>query len=109
MLLDRTGWDVTLDAAGNWAVASDPYAPLQDVASACRTFLGEVPYDTSLGIPYFATILGRTFPASVYKSYLAREAVRVPGVTKATIYFDKLGPDRRLTGQVQCNLGVVAF
>jgi hypothetical protein len=57
LLLDRSLWDLTLDINGNIAMASEPYAIAQDVASACRTFLGECYYDTSQGVPYFQGML----------------------------------------------------
>jgi len=50
LLLDLDNWDLTVDAAGNWAVASPPYAIAQDVASAIKTFqLQAGPNDPVLG------------------------------------------------------------
>ena len=34
LLLDRTVWDLLLDGSGNIAIATEPYATAQDVASA---------------------------------------------------------------------------
>ena len=42
LYLDPQSWDLVLDAAGNIAMAKDPYAKAQDVASACRLFSGEL-------------------------------------------------------------------
>ena len=63
LLLDRTQWDLVQDANGNIALATEPYARAQDVASACRLFRGELWYDTAAGIPYFEDILGKSPPA----------------------------------------------
>lgn len=80
LLLDLTNWDLCVDAAGNWAVATAPYAIAQDVASACKTFQGEVYYDSTLGIFYFAKILGFNPPASLVAEALINAALTVPFV-----------------------------
>jgi hypothetical protein len=99
LLLDLTFWDLLTDAAGNIAVAEDPYAIAQDVASAVRTFLGEVWYDTSLGVPYFQQILGKTPPLTVFQELIVQAALTVPGVATAECTISAF-EDRRVTGQV---------
>lgn len=99
LLLDLSGWDLLTDAAGNIAVASDPYAKAQDVASALRTFLGEVWYDTALGIPYFQQILGHTPPLTLFQELMIAAAKTVPGVVSAECIISAF-EDRRVTGQV---------
>ena len=42
LYLDPQSWDLALDVAGNIALAKDPYAKAQDVASAARLFVGEL-------------------------------------------------------------------
>ena len=88
LLLDRTAWDLVLDSAGNIACAAPPYALIQDVASAVRTFLGECWYDTTLGIDYFGKILGQLPPASLLTSLQNKEALKVPGVVTASCTID---------------------
>ncbi len=83
MLLDQARWDVILDANGNWAVATDPYSMAQDVASACRLFIGELWYDTTKGIPYFENVLGQSPPTEFLKAQLVAAALTVPGVIEA--------------------------
>lgn len=83
LLLDRTAWDLVLDAQGNIAVAKPPYSLAQDVATAIRTFLGEVYYDKRQGIPYFEEILGQLPPASMLTQLLSNQALLVPGVVTA--------------------------
>lgn len=99
LLLDLTGWDVLLDAAGNLAIAQAPYQRAQDVASALRTFLAEVWYDVSVGIPYFQQILGHTPPLTVFQEMMIAAAMTVPGVVSAECTIEAF-EDRRVTGQV---------
>lgn len=99
LLLDVAGWDLLTDAARNIAAASAPYQLAQDVASALRTFLGEVWYDTSLGIPYFSEILGHTPPVTFFQELMVQAALTVPGVASAECTIEAF-EDRRVTGQV---------
>jgi hypothetical protein len=100
LLLDRTLWDLCLDINGNIAVASDPYSIAQDVACACRTFLGECYYDTSQGVPYFQEILGQTPPISVLKAALIAVALTVPEVQSALVFISSI-VGRNVSGQIQ--------
>lgn len=79
LLLDLTNWDLCVDAFGNIAMATPPYAVAQDVASACKTFKGEVYYDTTLGVQY-RNILGQNPPASLLDEYMVQAALTVPDV-----------------------------
>lgn len=102
LLLDVGLWDLTLDASGNIAMAQEPYSLAQDVASACRTVLGEVYYDTTQGVDYFGQIFGKTPPASVFQEMFVAAALTVPGVVSATCVIESYSPKSRLaTGQVQ--------
>ena len=110
LYLDPGTWDLIADAAGNIAMATPPYAITQDVASACRTFFGEVYYDDSIGVPYLGknpptneagAILGGPQPAlSVLQAQLAAAAVTVPFVDSATTVISGF-VGRQATGQVQ--------
>lgn len=100
LLLDQVTWDVCLDANGNEAVASDPYAIAQDVASAVRTFLGEVWYDTTQGVPYFQQDLGQRPPLSLITAQMEKAALTVPGVGTAVCVIGSF-TDRTITGQIQ--------
>lgn len=108
LLLDVTLWDLVADAAGNIAVAANPYALAQDVASALRTVLGEVWFDDTLGIPYLvegnptAQILGNTPPLTVFKAYMVNAALTVPGVVSAVCVVESFDTStRQVVGQVQ--------
>jgi hypothetical protein len=102
LLLDLQGWDLVLDSKANIAVAAPPYALAQDVASAIKTFLGEVWYDDSLGVPYLQKILGQAPPITVLQQAMVDAAMTVPGVTGAVCViqaFDRAA--RSVVGQVQ--------
>lgn len=101
LLLDVSLWDLTLDANGNIAVAAEPYALAQDVASACRTVLGEVYYDTTLGVDYFGEIFGLTPPAAIFQEQFVAAALTVPDVVAATCVIEAYSAgSRTATGQV---------
>ena len=99
LLLDGTSWDLLSDASGNIALASIPYAQAQDAASAIRTFQGECYYDTTIGVPYWAQILGKFPPLPLLKAKFASAALTVPGVTTASVYISSF-VDRAIKGQV---------
>lgn len=100
LLLDQSVWDLVLDANGNIAMAQPPYALAQDVASAIRTFKGEVYYNTTLGIPYFDEVLGHLPPASVLTQLMNNEALTVPGTVTAQTFIQSL-VDRGVSGQIR--------
>ena len=108
LLLDTAEWDLCLDASGNIALAGEPYAIAQDVASAIKTFAGELYFGTAQGIPYFSQILGVRPSLQLVKAHMERVALTVPGVVAATCTFSSF-QDRKLTGQIQitANTGVV--
>lgn len=99
LLLDQTEWDLVLDASGNIAMASPPYALAQDVASAVRLFLGELWYDTTKGIPYFQEVLGQLPPASVLVQLINLAVETVPGVVTAQTTITSF-TSRQVTGQI---------
>lgn len=108
ILLDVSTWDYVADAAGNWAVADEPYALAQDVSSACRLIKGELWYDDTQGIPFIdlkgneGQVLGKTPPLSVVQEYLVQAALTVPGVVSAVAVIQSFDAStRRVNGQVQ--------
>ena len=100
LFLNPTTWDLVADASGNIAVAAEPYALAQDAASAIRTFKGEVWYDSTVGVPYWALILGKQPPISLMKSKFTAAALTVPGVVSAKCYLASI-INRNVIGQVQ--------
>ena len=100
MLLDTVAWDLVLDSNNNIALASSPYAVAQDVASAIRTFQGELWYDTAQGVPYWQELLGKNPTSSQITAAFNAAALTVPGVaTVNTVITSVAG--RKVSGQVQ--------
>lgn len=100
LYLDPGSWDLTLDSSGNIALASAPYALAQSAASAILTFLGDLYYDQTQGIPYFEQVLNNPPPLSLYRAMCIEAALGVPGVVNAQVFFRAI-VGRKLTGQVQ--------
>lgn len=100
LLLDVDQWDLVIDASGNIAMAAPPYALAQDVASAVRTFLGEVYYDQTQGIPYFEDVLGKLPPAALLTQLISNQALTVPGTVTAQTIIQSFN-DGGVTGQIQ--------
>jgi len=100
LLLDRDSWDCCLDASGNIARATEPYSQVQDAASAVRVFESEAFYNTTLGVPYWTDILGRSQPTQILRARAQQAALTVPGVIDATAVLTTL-PNRTLGGQIQ--------
>jgi len=103
LLLDRGKWDLVIDAYGNIAKASDPYAVAQDVASAIKLFRGELFYDTRPGVPYWTEILGDMPPLALVRERIQQAAMTVPNVAAASatlVRFDT----RNLSGYVNVTL-----
>lgn len=101
MLLDVSLWDLVLDSGRNIAVAQAPYQLAQDVASAIKTFLGEVWYDDTLGVDYFGQVLGKTPPLAILQALLVKAALTVPGVVSAQVVINSFDRSTRtVAGQV---------
>lgn len=111
LLLDPDTWDLTINAAGNIATASldapvdadrrAAYALAQDAASAIRTFKGECWYNTTVGVPYWEQILGKTPPLALLKQRFVEAALTVPGVVSAKCFLTYDRVNRTVGGQVQ--------
>lgn len=94
-------WDICIDDFGNIAMAESPYAIAQDVASACRLWLGEARYDTTRGIPYGTSLLGELPPQSLIASWFETEAETVPEVESAQVVLSFDQTTRQMSGQIQ--------
>jgi hypothetical protein len=99
LLLSTDRWDLVLDAAGNIAMATSPYALAQDAASAIRLFAAELWYDTTQGVPYFDQILGQYPSVEFMRAQYIAAATTVPGVVSAACFFTAVVA-RALGGQV---------
>ena len=100
LLLDIATHDLVLDSNNNIAVAAPPYALAQDAASAIMTFLGEVFWDVTIGVPWKQQILGQRPSLQLLKAQLVTAAETVPGVASAVVYISSFS-NRGVSGQVQ--------
>ena len=100
LLLATDTWDLITDANGNIAMASSPYAIAQDVASAVKTFSGELWFDTRQGIPYFSNVLGKRPSMQYLKAQIEAAAMTVPEVVSARCLIVGF-KNRAITGQIQ--------
>ena len=100
LLLDQAAWDLVLDANGNVALAGYPYSVAQDVASACRTFLGDCYFDQTIGLPY-SQLLGQLPPLAFVRAQLVKAALTVPTAVQAKVLNLALGANRQLTGGIE--------
>lgn len=99
LLLDTVTWDLVLDINGNIALASEPYSLAQDAASAIKTWLGELYFDTTIGVAW-NSIVGQRPALALLKAALVAAAETVPGVGAAQVFISSL-TDRNVSGQVQ--------
>ena len=75
--------DLSLDGYHNIATRTGVEAILNVVANALRTLQGEIQLNTTLGVPYFETILQIQSPdESVWEGYMIQEAEKVQGVIR---------------------------
>lgn len=100
LLLDTRSWDLVLGLNGNIAAATEPYSLAQDAACAIKTFLGEVYFDTSIGLPYLTRVFGKNPPLALLKAQLEAAAMTVEGVASAACFVSSVG-DRSVSGQIQ--------
>jgi len=100
LLLNPGTWDLMIDADGNIAMAAEPYANAQDVASAVRLFQGELYYDTEKGMPYFTNVLGVNTPIQSIQALFEKSAKTVPDIVQAKCTIQQDG-NRKLLGSLQ--------
>ncbi|QDH17396.1 hypothetical protein [Swingsia samuiensis] len=104
LLLDRSTWDLVVDANGNLALCDEPYATLQAVACAARCWLGDHFYDTSLGISYQQMSAPGGFPVATLKNQIEQAAASVDGVQSAQCLLVGPRADRSLGGTILVKL-----
>lgn len=101
LLLDAQ-WDLTVDAGGNIASVTGPYAIAQNVANAVRLFVDDAYFDRDRGIPHFQIELGHKPPYSILRTRILQAARSVEGVADATVTFDR--DERKLGGEILLTL-----
>ena len=100
LTLDLDAWDLTLDAGGDIATSTGPYAIAQNVANAVRLFTDDAYYNPERGIPHFIVDLGLLPQESVVRSRVGEAAAGVDGVASADVEITGL-EHRVLTGNIQ--------
>ncbi|MDR1311581.1 MAG: hypothetical protein LBK01_06900 [Burkholderiaceae bacterium] len=100
LALDRSAWDLVLDASGNIAVVTEPYAVAQDVACACRLFNNELWYDKNKGIPYDSEIVGHRPPVNLLIRHMESAARAVPLVAEAKVVISG-DASRKVAGSIE--------
>lgn len=87
--LDPATWDFVFDANGDLEMVSDGEEVVQHIQQRLRTYLGEWPYDLSVGVPWFQQILGArsNYQRGFSEQVLKTEILETPGVTRF-VYFD---------------------
>jgi hypothetical protein len=104
-------WDLLI-TDGTLTVATGNYAIAQDVAAACRTFLGECWFaPLTIGVPYLQNILGQRVSLQYVKLAEVNAGIKTPGVAQINCFLT--GPDdqRMVGGQLQIydtNGGLIA-
>lgn len=101
ILINPGTGDLLVDASGNIAMASAPYALAQDITSALKLFKGELYYDTTKGVPYFQDILGAGQSPLFLAAQFEAAALTVPGVVLARCTAISYAHDRSVTGTLK--------
>lgn len=98
--LDVKTWDIGLDGSGNIASLQGKMRVAQDVATSVRLFKNDAYFAKSDGIPYWQDVLVSQPQASLIRSHIRRQALKVPNVVAVdSITFDALIA-RKLTGDI---------
>ena len=96
-----SSWDLLI-TDGTLTVATGNPALVQDVASACRTFLGEVWYaPLTQGVPYYQQILGYRVSLSLVKQAEVANGMLTPGVGAINCFLTGPDKNRNVGGQLQ--------
>jgi hypothetical protein len=99
--LDPTTWDLYKDPSGRIALAPQPGAIAQNVATVIRTFRKELWYDKTRGMPYLESILGQRPPAGFIIAQIKALALSIAGVASVKVTLDPLTSSRQLTGKIE--------
>lgn len=94
------GWDLSRDANGNLAIASEEASVAQDVASRCKLFQGDLYFDQTQGIPWLQQVLGQPYSKPLLRQILSNAAALVPTVQQVQVDLDDLN-GRGVSGSVR--------
>lgn len=101
LYVNSTDNDLSVDAQGNLQTSTGAFALALAAACAIRTFKGEVYFDSTQGLPYFSTILGKNPPLEYVRSQFVAAALGAdPDIVESKVFFSSLTA-RDLSGQIQ--------
>lgn len=93
-------WDLTLDGQGFVAINTGAQAVAQDAASASMTFLNEVYYDSTLGIPYDTKVFGRPASLTYLSAKMKTEVKKLAVVDDAECTLSLNRATRKVSGNM---------
>ena len=105
LALDSSG-DLLLD--GGLKIIGGPKALAQLAKTKLQTFLGEWVFDTTIGTPWFQSILGRPGDASLIRSILLRRIQSFEGVDRVLrleVTIDRINRGVSIEGEIQAEGG----
>lgn len=105
-----TDYDIDL-TNGDLSWVTEQEAIAQDITMRLRTWLGETPYDKSVGVPYLQVIFVPGTPRAAVQLVLEQQVLKTPGVTGVSldIVINGLTRELSVTGKAQSIRGEVDF
>lgn len=85
--------DIYLDSHGNIAMSFDQNCLLEECSQVARTLLGEMIFNTDLGIPYFETVWAGVPNIAQFTASLRQSFLNVAGVLQVVSLTTEQGND----------------
>ena len=85
--------DLYLNSHGNISVSFDQECLLQECSQVAKTLLGEMIFNTDLGIPYFETVWGGVSNVAQFTASLRQSFLNVDGVLQVVSLVTSQGTD----------------
>lgn len=83
--------DIYLDSQGNISISRDVNAILEECAQVARVILGEMIFNTDLGVPYFQTVWVGVPNIPQFTNALRQSFLNVAGVIEVVSLFTEQG------------------
>ena len=78
--------DIYIDVSGNLALVQNINAVKISISCATKTTYGEIPLNTKLGIPYFATIFTAHPDVDLWESYMKDTINNLPDIVSVEYF-----------------------
>lgn len=85
--------DIYLDQQGNIAISRDLNAVLEECSQVAKTILGEMIFNTDLGVPYFETVWVGVPNVTQFNASLRQSFLNVNGVLEVISLLTSQGGD----------------